>query len=661
MDEYAQIGGDGAKPSARLVLFGKAPAIEVGGSFVRVPRLGLILAAFLQLDCPSTGFSRESAAEFLWEDLDKDRRAGNLRQLLLRLRILQSSLKLRLFEIRDDHVALDPDGGHTDVQAFRALTPPHAASDIAALCEIYQGELLADLNERGEKLSLWLASKRDLLRKEFVAAILPFVERQEYHANPDLVILAGKRLIQADPFHEAGHRALMRAYFERGDAAAARRRYEKMEQLFTAELGCRPSLSTRELYQTLSVAAQRPPPIAHHPFPREAEKPAELRRSIGFAVPGGLPRLAILAPSGARAPHAAREMIDRFLNDLATRLSQTRSFVVAMPELAMIGANFSAASDIDYLVEVGMRQGAKDPAIYVRLLATSTREILWASDFEGVEIFSDAVSTIVYSVLVHVENRELQFLQAGIEQKSAYRLAVQGQRNLQTVDLPSIRRARALFKASLAAASTHTPALAGLSRSYVLEWLVRMNPERSLLEAAEQCARKILSHCSDDYRGFRELGLVQMYQRKYEQSIDNLGHSMRLNPTDLDVQVDLADAMTLNGNAAEAVRMFAESKLLRRRGSDYDHWILAGAYYHCANYRAALDEIACMQNPAPALKLSAAAHAMLGEQAPARRRKAELIEFNPGFNLTQWLSNVPCRDQRYVGHYSDGLRRAGFA
>jgi tetratricopeptide (TPR) repeat protein len=149
-----------------------------------------------------------------------------------------------------------------------------------------------------------------------------------------------------------------------------------------------------------------------------------------------------------------------------------------------------------------------------------------------------------------------------------------------------------------------------------------------------------------------------MYQRKIDKSIQNLTQGMRLNPVDLDTRVDLADAMTLAGDAAAAIRLFDESPALRRRGSDYDRWILAGAYYHCGNYRAALDEIAAMQNTATALKLCAAAHAMLGEREPAQQLKTELMEFNPGFDLTQWLSAIPCRDPRYVGHYSEGpIRR----
>jgi predicted Zn-dependent protease len=182
-----------------------------------------------------------------------------------------------------------------------------------------------------------------------------------------------------------------------------------------------------------------------------------------------------------------------------------------------------------------------------------------------------------------------------------------------------------------------------------------------LLDTAERIARTILAICPDDHRGFQTLGNVQLYHKKFDKSVENLRHSMRLNPIDLDVQVNLADALVSNGCPEEGIRLLAASKLLGRRGEDCDHWMLAGAHYYGGNYRAALGEIANMRNRAPALRLSAAAHAMLGDRILANRARTELMEFNPGFNLSQWLSIIPLRDRTFVRHYSDGLRMAGFA
>jgi hypothetical protein len=59
-------------------ILGQARRVEVDGRPVKIPRLGLVLAAFLLLDCPLMRTTRETAGRFLWEDLDKERQAGNL-------------------------------------------------------------------------------------------------------------------------------------------------------------------------------------------------------------------------------------------------------------------------------------------------------------------------------------------------------------------------------------------------------------------------------------------------------------------------------------------------------------------------------------------------------------------------------------------------------
>jgi DNA-binding SARP family transcriptional activator len=662
MNRFVRIAQDeSAEARLRLALLGRAHALDANGRRLKIPRMGLTLAAYLLLDTPSARVNREEAARFLWEGLDKERQSGNLRQLLLRLRALQATHGVRLFAIDEDEIALDLDGADIDLAAFRASIPTTSEEKAAFVCELYAGDLLAGLREQGRQLSQWLAGKRALLRAEFVAAILPHLEDGEDDSLSDdpsggLKFHAATRLIAVEPFHESGYRALMRTYAARGDLSAVRRLYDRLERLLAKELGCRPSQQTRDLFETLANFA----PPSDDVSTGEADERAPATRATATAQ-GGAPRLAIVALTVPDASPIAQELVDYFVNDLATRLSQTRTLIVTMPGSTMIGVGPLAKFDVDYLVEARARRGSASPGMVVRLLAMTTREILWASDFETTDALADTVATMVYSIVSRIESREIQFLESDPEAKSAYRLTVQAQRLLRTFDLPSVRRARTLFKAAIAAAPEHVPALAGMAHSYVLEWLLRMNPEPSLLDTAERIARMILAMCPDDHRGFQALGNVQLYYKKFDKSVENLRHSMRLNPIDLDVQVNLADALVSNGCPEEGIRLLAASKLLGRRGEDCDHWMLAGAHYYGGNYRAALGEIANMRNRAPALRLSAAAHAMLGDRILANRARTELMEFNPGFNLSQWLSIIPLRDRTFVRHYSDGLRMAGFA
>src|SRR5438105_3930101 len=151
--------GGGAEARLKLALLGRAHALDPSGRRLKIPRMGLTLAAYLLLDTSSARVSREEAARFLWEGLDKERQSGNLRQLLLRLRALQSMHAVRLFAIDEDEVALDLDGADVDLAAFRAATPATSPQKAALVCDLYAGDLLAGLHEQGRNLSQWLAGK----------------------------------------------------------------------------------------------------------------------------------------------------------------------------------------------------------------------------------------------------------------------------------------------------------------------------------------------------------------------------------------------------------------------------------------------------------------------------------------------------------------------
>jgi DNA-binding SARP family transcriptional activator len=53
------------------------------------------------------------------------------------------------------------------------------------------------------------------------------------------------------PFHERGHRLLMRVLVARGNDAEAPRRYEELRRLLRDELGISPSAATQELHTAI--------------------------------------------------------------------------------------------------------------------------------------------------------------------------------------------------------------------------------------------------------------------------------------------------------------------------------------------------------------------------------------------------------------------------
>jgi hypothetical protein len=100
-DETATVEGD----VNNVVLLGSVRDSEMSGG-ARLPRSALALLAYLLLEGRGERASREEAGAFLWENVDRAARSGNLRQLLFRIRAAEAAADMRLLEITPTEIVL---------------------------------------------------------------------------------------------------------------------------------------------------------------------------------------------------------------------------------------------------------------------------------------------------------------------------------------------------------------------------------------------------------------------------------------------------------------------------------------------------------------------------------------------------------------------------
>ncbi len=103
-----------------VVLLGSALGVEMSSDAATFPRLGLALLAYLLLDCRSGRASRAEAGAFLWEKADRARQAGNLRQLLFRVRGAEIAADMQLLEATPTEIVLTPRNVSIDLRRFQA-------------------------------------------------------------------------------------------------------------------------------------------------------------------------------------------------------------------------------------------------------------------------------------------------------------------------------------------------------------------------------------------------------------------------------------------------------------------------------------------------------------------------------------------------------------
>ena len=646
----------------RLSLTGRPSLTDENGRRLRIPRKAFALAVYLLIDPPKGPLPRERAARLLWEDAEPSRRAGNLRRLLARVKEVQVDEGFELFVIEPDHVALAPDVVATDVRLIleaRADTTDHR---LIELCRAYGGDLLCGYDEGGEEFTRWLWAQRAMLRQQFVAVVTANVEASIGVLEPEEVVFVARRLIEADQYQEAPHRALMRIHAERGEFDAAFRVHRRLIDLLR-ENGGRPSAATTALLSEISTRG-RPPAR-----PEGEPAPADAAGDSSPVLPGvtrsmRLPRLALNFPGLAALSDLELEWAEAMFEDAALQLWRTRAFAVTRPSairaraIDLIYRTYREPSDYVLDFRVAPRDGER--LVTTSLTCASSGEILWIHRFAFGEPLGRVIRDLLVNCVQQVEENELRALADGPEGTTAYRLTVQGNRLLRTVDLPSVRRARQVFRAALAVDPGHAPTLAAVSKAYRLEWLLLARADHKELDLAIDFARQSIAAGPDSVHGLHQYGIASIYKKDYERGLSALARAEKHFPFQVEVVAEHSDGLICYGDLQSGLEKLAPILDDEFMVSDPVLWNAACGNYLTGNYRETLDLIARMSTDEPVHHLKAACLAMVGEVDEARRQVAKLRDVLPDFSISKRLAMAPLRRREDLEHYEFGLKLAGF-
>lgn len=662
----------------RLTLFGRPRLLDEHGRLIPIPSKMFALVAYLLLDSGGGPAGRSSLRQFMWENAEPKSAATNLRKFLQRVRERQEQFGIDLIESERTYVQLAR-SADIDLAHFLRIVSRQSPDSLLTLCNIYRGDLLEGLEWEDGEPAEWLQMHRSKLREAFVSAVASRLEDKECNADSVSVRTAARRLIEIDPYNEAGHRALMRLFAEEGEPARVREVFFSHQRRLQQELKVEPDLATTVLYRallptgtnTVVPAPPRPEPIVVPAQVLEPRRlPAEESVQVGvLANRSGTPRITILPPVSAGGQDLRHQLAGSLMEDVTIGLCRFKVLSVVAPHTAWeLGANGKRALfktfGIDYVVESQILRSNGEISLSVRLLVAASRDIVWTDQYpfdrEHIDRNYRELSTrIITSVIEGVERVELATYT--VEQDpSAYRFYLLGKNEMRRLDLPSVRRARRKFRISLGAYPDYVPSLSGLARTFQLEWLLMARGERELIEEAEKYASRALEIDPEDARGHREVAVCRLYMGHFDESLEAFAKAELRNPQHADLIVDYADALEHACEPERALEKIARAIELNPICPDNYWWAGGGANYHLGRYSDAIECLSRMRDPSPAYRLMAAAWAKLGDREQAQRYVRMTRENHPDFSVKGWLSIVPIRDPKVAQHYEDGLREAGF-
>lgn len=639
--------------SASLNVLGK-PALERSDrSLIAFPEKAFVLAVHLALDCSERWTSREAAARFLWESAPTARRSGNLRQLIQRIQAAQTANGVRVFAFVGDRVQLVLDEIELDLSAFVGRLGEATPEAAYALGRLYRGELLAGVDDPGPELAQWILGRREGLRGDFVRAVAPVLDAVPPRLSDEQTVFLAHRLAEVDGFEEAGHRGLIRLHARRGDLDAAQRVFRQLSAQLSRDLGTRPSEATR----TTMAAATRSATVAEDANtalsePEGPATPVPLYRPV-------LPVLCLWVRHAASLSDGEIERARAVVDDCIEQLWRTRALTLLRIDAAVEAAAGGMPDRCDYRLDCTAGRAEGRIVLRFQLLSTGTSEILWSSRLVP-EADDGAIARTVEVVCRHIEDQERAATAEPGDARAVHRQTLQGGLHLRQIDLPSVRRAKTLFRSALATRADHAAALAGMSKAFRLEWLLLTRGEMSGLETAEVFAKKAMAADPDNAQGAREMGICQIYRRRYELGLTLLERAVGMMPADGTICEDLADARVMSGLLPEGLAGF--EVLLARDAQPNDQllWYAAGGRYLAGRYADAIALLDQMLLPDTAFHLRAASHAMLGELAEAAYFMQQMRERIPDFNIASRSHMAPLRRIQDREHFEAGLKAAGF-
>ena len=626
-----------------LVTAGRMRLLGPDGRDVVYPEKGL-LAICLLLECPGFERSRSQLARFLWGDAAATAARVNLRKMISRVRRCQDRLGVTLVAFDARRAILDRDALESDFTDLQGGSTVDSLDRMRKALRLVSEEFLEDVVPTSGAAKEWIEAQRSSRRERLREIFLGSLKRAEAERRFELIKQFALCLLEKDPHDELVRAALVRARALEGDPLPR-------DPSLPAAAGTLPVPPWRA-ERTVEAEPQKDVP---------QQEAREQRR---------LPRLVLLPPAVAVGSEQMRDLSHGLVEDATIVLCALNTVSVVAPYSASrIGSESdkTAAFDrykIDYVFDCRVSGSAGGRSMFGQLVRFANDEVIWAGRYSLeaaglVEGRREIVENLAMSIAEEIDRNELT-RERFAANPSAYRLFLLGQSNLKHVDLPRARRARKFFRGALREQPNYAPALSGMARSLFMEWLLTARGDDELLREAERQARLGIEAGENLATGYRELGVIRLYQWAFDESLEALEQAERRGPQYANVIASHADTLVQSSRPLEGLEKIERSIELNPLCPDDYLWTAAGGSYSSGRYALALSYIERMKDRSPADRLSAASWAMLGDVRKARHFVRRTRAALPEFDVDKWLEIVPFRESWQKDHYREGLIKAGY-
>lgn len=388
----------GDAPDLRFRLLGVPHWHLSTGLSQPLSRKDAALVAILALDGPQ---ARAVLSARLWPDVTEDRAAANLRQ--------------RVSRLRRDTGHLFVHTGQSVRLAASVAFDTGSIGDLGIDALVGLGELLAGFDyAENRRLNAWVATQRELLRRQRADALAGHAHRLEAHGELAAALRLSDCILALMPLQEHAWRQQMRLHYLRGDRGSAIQVFERFETLLRSETGARPNEETLALLRLIeaSVPGRR---WGRAVIPASLQRPPRLvgRRREMQAMAGAWSSGRAFMLVGDLGLGKSRLLADFVQGRSGVLQHRARpgdgqvAFGLLLRLLGAIGRDFLAVTGAADVESLARRQGPDDPA-----LATDARTAELRDRAEALltQAHAKGLAAVVLDDLHHADRASIEAL-----------------------------------------------------------------------------------------------------------------------------------------------------------------------------------------------------------------------------------------------------------
>lgn len=610
--------------------------------------------------------SRVQLCNLLWPDAAPVQARASLRQCLSSIRSAMGQFADDFMTLDGDRIGIERDAISTDLDTLLTDLRNRELTD-ATLSSCMNVHLtLSILPFSSAPFERWAQQ----IRSDALDAIKGELKDICRDPGVDRILRrdCAQTALKLDEFDEEAVRAVMYAYIENAESAAALRVYNQYFERLLNEMDAEPAAETQELAVAIKLdevpqassatvenrvkSASKLPPVTMAVLPFEV---------VGIADQNEVYSLAMLE-------HLTCHLAS-FKSPSVISSNTTRMYLNKVPRPAEVGRELNAR----YLLSGSVRLFDGQASLAAQLVEAQTERVVWATTLMSkasdiLKLNVPIAEEIARAILPSVDAEELRHSRFLPEHElEPYHLILQAKELIFRLSRDEFMAAGALLARALKIGPQFAPA-----HSMMADWLsIRMWEgwsEDSIKDRAalDQHARKAIALSPRDGRVMALWAHnLMMFDRDYNVALGLLKDAIELCPNDAEALAWSVPTLTTTRHAEEAVKNGQRALEL----SPYDPFIfrnehfLSFALFASGDYdKSAEYGFSCFRrapNYSGNIRATIAALIAAGRQAEAAPLVEHHIKINPDFSVTEFQKVQGFRDPTDRKHFARLLMDAG--